>query len=277
MIQYFQHDTKARTDFKLLKVQQKYGMAGIGAYWCMVEMIYEENGGLQMDSEGIAFALRTDCDMIASLLNDFNLFYFEGGLVRSFSIDKRIEIIKDKSIKASESAKKRWENSISIDKNADNGNKNVNNQGNKKDNANAMRTHNERNAIKVKVKEKENKIDSLSPAHARSPESLEQVEQLAAMCGTTKEVAEVFYNRGNANGWVTAVGSNIVPVQDWRSLFRSRCKLIESDLRTNLARNERNGVKGSQDTFEAKIARQNEIIDNIFKLKQEEHDGLLLT
>lgn len=44
---WFKHDLKARNDKKLLKVNRLYGLEGIGIYWCLVEMLYENKGKLE--------------------------------------------------------------------------------------------------------------------------------------------------------------------------------------------------------------------------------------
>jgi len=46
MKEYFSHDYNARNDTKLVKVFMKYQLKGIGAYWCIIEMLYEEGGYL---------------------------------------------------------------------------------------------------------------------------------------------------------------------------------------------------------------------------------------
>lgn len=136
---YFSHDYHARSDGKLVKVMMKHGVAGIGIYWCLIEMLYENEGRISVDEcERIAFELRTDSDCIASVLRDFDLFNSDGEFFWSESINRRIEGIKSKSIKAKESANLRW---------------------NKEKDANVMRTHSDRNANKIKSNEiKSNKI-----------------------------------------------------------------------------------------------------------------------
>ena len=38
--EYFSHDYKARHDDKLIRVFMRHGLSGIGAYWCIIEMLY---------------------------------------------------------------------------------------------------------------------------------------------------------------------------------------------------------------------------------------------
>jgi hypothetical protein len=135
---YFSHDYNARNDKELVKVSMKMGMEGIGVYWCIIEMLYEENGYLMLsECDSYAFALRVDIERITQLINDYNLFEKDDYKFWSNSVIERLKIRDEKSNKARESASKRWER-----------------------NTNAMRTHNERNAIKERkgkeIKEKDN-------------------------------------------------------------------------------------------------------------------------
>lgn len=76
---YFSHDEGARNDPKLVKVLMRLGQAGKGVYWDLVEMLYEQGGYLSLaECESYAFALRTDCDLILKLVNDFELFQTDG-------------------------------------------------------------------------------------------------------------------------------------------------------------------------------------------------------
>lgn len=135
MKEYFSHDFGARNDPKLIKVLMKLGQEGKGVYWDLIEMMYEQNGYLiRSECDSYAFALRTSCELMQSLINDFGLFLTDGDLFYSDTVHRRLSLRNDKSKKASESAKKRWENK------------------------NAMRTHSEGNAIKEK--KSKNNIDT---------------------------------------------------------------------------------------------------------------------
>lgn len=110
MKEYFSHDYNARNDLRIVKLQTKYGLAGIGAYWCIIEMLYSEGGYLLMkDIDSIAFDLRTDKAMIESIINDFDLFKSNDKKFWSESALTRLKLRVEKSRKASKSAKTRWE------------------------------------------------------------------------------------------------------------------------------------------------------------------------
>lgn len=72
---YFQHDYNARNDPKLQAVMIKYGLAGIGAFWCIVEMLYEQDGTLPITSiSSIAYTLHADEEMLKNIVCKMDLF-----------------------------------------------------------------------------------------------------------------------------------------------------------------------------------------------------------
>jgi len=132
---YFSHDYNARSDVKIKRLIAKHGLLGYGIYWAIVEDLYQNANALPLDYESIAFDLRADASVIESVINDFELFIIEGAKFGSLSIERRLDVRADKSSKARESARIRWEK-----------------------HANALRLQSERNAIKErKGKEKKEK------------------------------------------------------------------------------------------------------------------------
>lgn len=110
MKEYFSHDFNARNDTKLTKVFMKHGVSGIGIYWCIIEMLYEESGYLDISEyERIAFELRVNIETIKSIIENFNLFENDGEKFWSNSAISRIKQRMEKSQKARESVMKRWE------------------------------------------------------------------------------------------------------------------------------------------------------------------------
>lgn len=130
---YFSHDYNARSDIKIKKLVSVHGFAGYGIFWAIVEDLYNNQNSLPTDFKIIAYNLRVKVKLIESIVKDFELFVIKNETFGSFSIQKRIEERDAKSVKARESAYKRWE----------------------KD-ANAMPTQSEGNAIKDSI-EKERK------------------------------------------------------------------------------------------------------------------------
>jgi hypothetical protein len=130
---YFSHDYNARSDKEMIKVRMKMGMAGIGLYWCIVEMLYEEGGYLKRSEyERITYELQSTYDNITMLIEQFDLFKFDDDKFWSNSVLDRLKKRKDKSDKARESISYRWNDT------------------------NVKRSNSERNTIKER-KGKENK------------------------------------------------------------------------------------------------------------------------
>ena len=137
---YFSHDYSARNDEKIKRLIRKYKYLGYGIYWAIIEDLYNNANALRMDYDGIAFDLHSDEKTIKSIVEDFDLFVFDGEFFGSLSVQKRLNKRQEKSNKASENANKRW-NKIEI-------------------NANALQTHCDGNAIKER-KVKENKVKDI--------------------------------------------------------------------------------------------------------------------
>ena len=134
---YFSHDYNSRNDEKIKFLIRKHGITGYGLFWVIIEDLYNNANALRTDYEGIAYDYRIECDIVKSVINDFDLFVFDGDTFGSLSVQKRLDERDSKSVKARQSASKRWTN------------------------ANAMRTQCDSNAIKEsKVKEiKEKKVN----------------------------------------------------------------------------------------------------------------------
>ena len=106
---YFTHDFGARNDPKMINLQIKHGMLGIGCYWCLIEIMNEQGGEIPLEYERIGFELRIDTNVLKSIVNDFGLFVIEDNILSSMSVLRRMEIRNEKSAKARESINKRWD------------------------------------------------------------------------------------------------------------------------------------------------------------------------
>ena len=87
---YFSHDYNARNDEKIKRLIRKHGMQGYGVFWSIVEDLYNNTNALRTDYEGIAYDLRSDSDLVASVVNDFDLFIFNGDYFGSNSVQERL-------------------------------------------------------------------------------------------------------------------------------------------------------------------------------------------
>ncbi len=87
----------------------KHGMEGIGVFWCIVEMIYEDGGFMPPEYERIAFELRTNTELVRSVVEDFELFNYDGENFWSESIIERLKERCSKSESARKAVYMRWE------------------------------------------------------------------------------------------------------------------------------------------------------------------------
>ena len=126
MTEYFRHDYNARNEIKLKKVFMKHGMTGIGLYWCLIEMLYENNGYINNEQISVlAFDWRVDESLIIDIVENYGLFETDDNGFFSNGVLKRLNERQSKSNKAKASANVRWD---------------------RQNNANAMRTQCNRNA-----------------------------------------------------------------------------------------------------------------------------------
>jgi hypothetical protein len=186
MKEYFSHDLKARNDRKMVNLQMQLGMKGIGVYWCIVEMLYEEQGRLmRTECERIAFELREESDLIESVITEFGLFEYDENFFWSTSVDRRIQAQIQVSNGAKKAAAARWQ-------------KFEGQVVNQENNA-AMRTHTDRNANKEKKsKEKERKENNIMVLADQNPEAkIQSFRDSVFLIGNSKygnQFCEEFFN-----------------------------------------------------------------------------------
>ena len=125
---YFNHDSSARFDYRIIKMRAKLGMESYGVFWALLEMLFTEENKLCVDDyDTLAFGLQCDSKILKQVIEDFDLFVIEDNCFYSKRLNKQIQEINNKSNKAKENASKRWNN------------------------ANAKQTQSERNASIVEV------------------------------------------------------------------------------------------------------------------------------
>lgn len=201
---YFSHDYNAMSDGKIKNLICEHGLAGYGAYWAIVEMLYNNANALRTQYKSIAFDLHTDESFIKSIINDFDLFVIENGFFGSASVERRINERNHKSDKARESALYRW-NKI-------------------KEDANALQLECDGNAIK----ERKGK-ESIGEEREKEKEDRKTKPQKRFVKPTILEISEYCQERGNdvnptkffnfyeSKGWV--VGKT--PMKDWKAAVRT--------------------------------------------------------
>jgi len=123
---YFNHDSTARFDIRVIKLRSKLGYEGYGIFWALLELLFtEENKLCVSDYYDLAYGLQCEPEILIQVIEDFDLFVIEDGCFYSKRLNDHIEEINSKSTKAKENASKRWNN------------------------ATAMQPHSDRNASKV--------------------------------------------------------------------------------------------------------------------------------
>lgn len=205
---YFPHDFYAREDPKLQRVLMKHKLSGIGAYWCIVENLYEQGGVCRKcDIEAIAFGLHCDTELIESVLNDFGLFErnADGDYV-SPSVNKRLEHRRLVAQKRSNAGRKgnavRWQQTSNA-----NANDNIANASEE------SRKTSQGKERKGKEKEiKEDKSSSISKESIKKfvKPTVEEVAEYIREKGYNVD-AEQFVNFYESKGW--KVGTT--PMKSW--------------------------------------------------------------
>lgn len=184
---YFSHDYHARRDKKMIRLLAKEGIEAIGIYWCLIEMLYEEGGFLPLEEcDCIADELRTQCERIETVIKNYRLFDNDGVRFWSKSVLKRIDLRNEKSKKAQQSAKNRWDK-----------------------HANALQSQSDGNAIKEK---KGNKIKGKESITFVAP-SLIEVKEYFLEKGYSDASAITAFNYYDSSGWIDSKGN---AVRNWK-------------------------------------------------------------
>lgn len=91
-IPYLTHDLGARNDPKLIELQIDMGGKGLGLYWCIVEMLWENGGYLPAKYKNIAFSLPwATAEDVEHVVTGFGLFEVDGERFWSKAALERIE------------------------------------------------------------------------------------------------------------------------------------------------------------------------------------------
>lgn len=105
---WFKHDYNARNDPKLLEVNMTFGAEGIGIYWMLVELLYEQHGILNnKEIATLIYSFRLDENKVNEIIK-LCFISDEDGNVTSQRVKEQIAAVDEKSEKASYAAQKRW-------------------------------------------------------------------------------------------------------------------------------------------------------------------------
>ena len=106
---YFNHDSNARNDIKLIHLRSVGGFEFYGLYFALLELLFgEENKICKSQYNILAFGLQCETEKLKSVIEDFDLFVIEDNCFYSKRLNNQIKQINNKSIKAKESINKRW-------------------------------------------------------------------------------------------------------------------------------------------------------------------------
>ena len=106
---WFKHDMNASTDNKIRKLEFRNGLEGYAAFFKIVELLMCNDGEIEYDIELICnFLGTTNKELVSSTINNFDLFIVENGCIYNQRVSNQLYEITEKSKKAKENAKKRW-------------------------------------------------------------------------------------------------------------------------------------------------------------------------
>ena len=104
---YLTHDIGARNDPKLIEVQMEMKGQGLAIWWCLVEMLWENDGYLPMNPKSIAFSLRwATPEEVEHVIRDFGLFENDGERFWSRAALERISHKREVSAKKAASGRR---------------------------------------------------------------------------------------------------------------------------------------------------------------------------
>lgn len=150
------------------------------AYRRMLDYIYLNETGLPEDVDEIArvVRMRTHCDSISIVLREF-FYQHTDGTYRHKRVDQELSAYKNKSDKAKQSARKRWENTS----------------------AKAMPTQSDRNANHKPITKKQEPINNRF-----TPPLQDEVTTYFVSKLSDRSQAEIFFNFYEAKDWM--IGKN---------------------------------------------------------------------
>ena len=190
MTNYFSHDYSARNDIKLQALVMNMGYEGLGFYWCIVEMLYEQGSKMELSqTKSIAFSLRTTEEKINQLidiafLKDENFFWSE-------TITKRLRVQKEKASKARMSAANKWGSNL-LEKNKKNRSQRLSIAREKashtKEEWEEMKLFFNNTCVKCLNASNLNGVvkDHIIPIYQEGSDGLENIQPLCAKCNASK-------------------------------------------------------------------------------------------
>ena len=219
--EWFRHDYNAHDDIKQKRILKAVGLAGIGLYWYLVEIIYQNGGQMADDDIRLEAELVGGLDLLKSL-QEFNLLSLDDGIWSCKRITDELKFKEENKQKKSEAGKKgmasRWNNNTT--KTADNSVITKDNSVITDDNKpyQAITEDNTLPYLTNTNKDKEvDKSNDLSPKKRNFTKPT--VDEVRAYCkerGNNID-AQAFIDFYESKGWM--IGKN--HMKDWRAAVRT--------------------------------------------------------
>lgn len=165
-LNYFPHDFNARNDAKLVELRMDMGNKGIGIYWSIVEMLYEEGGRMELSKlKAVAFAISEELTNVQQVVQQYELFEYDDNFFWSNAVLSRLKNIKkisDARAKAGKaSGKARKEKALQVIDNKSDTKRTNTQQELNKCSTTVEQIYEQKRTIKNKIKEKENKSNNI--------------------------------------------------------------------------------------------------------------------
>jgi hypothetical protein len=109
---FFNHDFYASQDDKIQKLYISLGGEGYGFYWMIIEQLHSNDGEIPEDYERLEYNFRCSgkANLLKSIVNDFDLFEVDDGIITCNRVLMQRDNIKHKSDGGRNAAHIRWEN-----------------------------------------------------------------------------------------------------------------------------------------------------------------------
>jgi len=217
---YFSHDYNAHDDVKILFLRQELGMEGYGIFWFLIEKLADSGGILPLNlTPVLAMQMHTSETKVLGVINQYGLFNIIENEFFSERLLEHLKIRKHLSDSGTNGADERW----GIDRVANGGDISIpNGDGNAKE-----RKGKEKKVKEIKeeyntFKDTEDNKHNKNLESSSTPESLlensnlfrkpniptfEQVYEDCIRKGGTKQMAEKFFAKHEAYGWITSNGA----------------------------------------------------------------------
>lgn len=90
-VNYFPHDYGMRNMPQILGLRMKLGMRGLGIFWCLIEMLWENGGSLPCQYDVLAYEIRdVKEDELRLIVEQLGLFRVEDGMIISDMVNELI-------------------------------------------------------------------------------------------------------------------------------------------------------------------------------------------